>query len=63
VGNLRAGFQQRGKGWRLTEFLRIDNVSDRAYIGSVIVADTNGRYYEPAPGRAALVGVTLQLTH
>ncbi|MBX9903639.1 MAG: TonB-dependent receptor [Burkholderiales bacterium] len=62
VGNLRAGFQQRGRGWRLTEFLRIDNVSDRAYIGSVIVADNNGRYYEPAPGRAAIVGVALELT-
>ena len=63
VGNLRAGFQQRGKGWRLTEFVRIDNVSDRAYIGSVIVADTNGRFYEPAPGRALMAGLTLQLTH
>jgi len=62
VGNLRAGFQQRGRGWRLTEFLRVDNVSDRAYIGSVIVADANGRYYEPAPGRAVMVGVALELT-
>ncbi|MDP1536070.1 MAG: TonB-dependent receptor [Burkholderiales bacterium] len=62
IGNLRAGFQQRGKGWRLTEFVRIDNVTDRAYVGSVIVADGNRRFYEPAPGRAAMVGVTLELT-
>ncbi len=61
IGNLRAGFQQRGKGWRLTEFLRIDNVTDRGYIGSVIVADGNGRFYEPAPGRAGMVGLTLEL--
>jgi len=61
VGNLRAGLQQRGKGWRLSEFLRIDNVTDRNYVGSVIVADSNGRYYEPSPGRAATVGVTLEL--
>lgn len=63
VGNLRAGFMQRGRGWRLSEFVRVDNVTDRAYIGSVIVADTNGRFYEPAPGRALMAGVTLALTY
>lgn len=61
VGSLRAGLQQRGRGWKLSEFLRIDNVADRRYTGSVIVADSNGRYYEPAPGRALMAGVTLEL--
>ncbi len=63
VGNLRAGFAQRGKGWRLTEFVRVDNVTDRAYIGSVIVADNNGRFYEPAPGRALMAGVTVEVIY
>ncbi len=36
---------------------RIDNVGDRRYAGSVIVNDLNGRYYEPAPGRNALLSV------
>ncbi len=63
IGNLRAGFMQRGKGWRLSEFVRVDNVTDRAYIGSVIVADGNGRYYEPAPGRALMAGVTLEMIY
>jgi iron complex outermembrane receptor protein len=62
VGNLRSGFQQRGKGWRLTEFVRVDNVGDRRYIGSVIVADANGRFYEPSPGRTVTIGVTLEVT-
>jgi iron complex outermembrane receptor protein len=35
--------------WRFTEFARIDNLFDRQYIGSVVVGDGNGRYYEPAP--------------
>ncbi len=61
IGNLRAGFEQRGKTWRLTEFVRVDNVTDRQYLGSVIVADTNGRFYEPAPGRNYLLGITAQL--
>lgn len=61
IGSLRAGLQQRGKGWRVSEFLRIDNVTDRNYVGSVIVADGNSRFYEPSPGRAATLGVTLEL--
>ena len=58
VGSVRVGFEQRGRQWRLTEFLRVDNVADRHYVGSVIVADSNGRFYEPAPGRNWLVGVS-----
>ena len=62
IGNLRAGFEQRGKTWRLTEFVRVDNVTDRQYIGSVIVADSNGRFYEPSPGRNYLLGISARLS-
>ncbi len=62
IANLRAGFEQRGKKWRLTEFARIDNVTDRQYIGSVIVADSNRRFYEPSPGRNYLLGLNAQLS-
>ena len=61
VANVRAGFEQRGKSWRLSEFIRVDNVADRNYVGSVIVADGNGRYYEPAPGRNFVLGVNAAL--
>ena len=40
-----------------TAFLRIDNVFDRRAIGSVIVNDGNGRYFEPAPGRGVMLGL------
>ncbi len=60
VWNLRAGLQQLGKGWKLTEFVRIDNVGNKNYIGSVIVADANNRFYEPAPGRNYLIGVNAE---
>ena len=60
VWNLRAGLQQRGKGWKLTEFVRIDNAGDKGYIGSVIVAEANNRYYEPAPGRNAMIGINAE---
>jgi iron complex outermembrane receptor protein len=57
VTSARAGFMQRGKSWRISEFLRIDNLSDRRYAGSVIVADGNRRFYEPAPARNYLLGI------
>ncbi|WP_193945884.1 TonB-dependent receptor PqqU, partial [Klebsiella pneumoniae] len=37
-------------------FGRIDNLFDREYVGSVIVNESNGRYYEPAPGRNYGIG-------
>jgi iron complex outermembrane receptor protein len=54
--NLVAGLAQRGAGWALSEFLRIDNLGNRNYAGSVVVNDANGRYYEPAPRRSLLLG-------
>lgn len=41
---------------------RIDNLTNRQYSGSVIVADANGRFYEPAPGRNGLASVRYQHT-
>lgn len=41
-------------------FLRIDNLFDRRYIGSVIINDGNGRYFEPAPGRSVMLGVRVR---
>ena len=61
VLNLVFGFQQQGAKWRLSEFLRVDNVTDKNYIGSVVVNDANGRYYEPAPQRNYLLGVQASL--
>lgn len=51
---LRAG----GLQWR--GFARINNLLDRDIIGSVIVNDANGRFYEPAPGRHWQLGVSAQ---
>ena len=45
--------------WRLSAFVRGDNLADRRYAGSVIVNESNGRYFEPAPGRTWLGGATV----
>jgi iron complex outermembrane recepter protein len=53
IANWRAGFEQESKHWRFSEFARLDNLANRAYVGSVIVNEANSRFFEPAPGRTA----------
>jgi iron complex outermembrane receptor protein len=58
IGALRASHKIAiGRG-QLDLLVRIDNLSDRRYAGSVIVGDANGRFFEPAPGRQWLLGAT-----
>ena len=52
LGNLSLGLEQQHSAWQFSEYLRVDNVADRRYVGSVIVNESNSRYFEPEPGRA-----------
>ena len=56
VFNWRAKFEQKVEHWTFHQTLRLDNLLDRQYVGSVIVADGNSRYYEAAPGRSWYAG-------
>ena len=58
IANVLAGFEQSVGNWRLREFVRVNNLFGRQYIGAVIVGDANGRYFAPAPTRNVLVGVS-----
>jgi iron complex outermembrane receptor protein len=58
LANLRISFEQQAGAWRISEFLRIDNITDRRHAGSVIVNESNGRFFEPGPGRNYLVGIS-----
>ena len=57
--NAVARFEQRDGPWTWSEYLRIDNLTNRTYAGSVIVNDSNSRYFEPGLRRAPYVGVQL----
>lgn len=57
VYSVRASLQQQSGQWRFTEYLRVDNLFDKEYVGSVRVNDSNSRFFEPAPGRNYIVGV------
>jgi len=48
--NLRAGFEQQAHRWRTSEYLRLENLFNKAYVDSVITNDANGRFFEPDPG-------------
>jgi iron complex outermembrane receptor protein len=54
--SLRASLVQKRNRWSFREFLRVDNLADRNYVGSVIVNEGNQRFFEPAPGRTWLLG-------
>jgi iron complex outermembrane receptor protein len=51
--------QQAGQ-WRLKQYVRLNNLLDRRYVGSVIVGDSSKRFYEAAPGRNCLLGASVQ---
>ena len=46
-------------GLRLEWLLRVDNVANTAYAGSVIVNDANGRNFEPGAPRSVLLALRL----
>jgi len=59
IMNLRAIAWQSVGHWTISEFARIDNVFDRAYVGSLIVNQASSQFYESAPGRNWLTGVKI----
>ncbi|HEY1725565.1 MAG TPA: TonB-dependent receptor [Steroidobacteraceae bacterium] len=59
--DLRAGLSQQRSVWDLSESLRLDNLLNRRYVGSVIVNETNSRFFEPEPGRTVYLMVTATL--
>jgi len=55
---LNAGYRALIQNWELNTFARVDNLFDRRYAGSVIVNESNARYYESAPGRNWSAGIS-----
>ncbi len=60
VFNWRARMEQQLERFTVYEMVRLDNLLDRQYVGSVIVGDGNGRYYEAAPGRSWYAGAGVE---
>ena len=60
VFNWRTRFEQKLGPWKTHQTLRLDNLADEQYVGSVIVGDGNGRFYEAAPGRSWYAGAGVE---
>ena len=56
--SLSAQHSQQLSKLTLDYWLALDNIADKAYVGSVIVNQSNGRAIEPAPGRQLSAGIT-----
>ncbi len=53
------GYAVELRDFRVSGFVRLNNLLNRRYVGSVIVDDGNSRYFEPGPGFNILGGVTV----
>ena len=62
IASARVGLEQQVARVTLREFVRLNNLTDRTYAGSVIVGDINGRSFESAPGRNWSAGIALVAT-
>ena len=50
----------RSGGFTFEPFVRVNNINNKAYIGSLIVNGSGGRYYEPAPKHNWLAGLGME---
>ncbi|MFM2435637.1 MAG: hypothetical protein RL063_1618 [Pseudomonadota bacterium] len=58
VFNIRGGFEQKISNWMLSEYLRVENIMDKSYIGAVRINDNSNRNYEAAAGRNWMMGLS-----
>ncbi len=59
ITSLNTGYKWLVENWTLDVSGSVNNLFNKKYIGSVIVDESNGRYYEPAPGRNYGVGLNV----
>ncbi|MCL5049873.1 MAG: TonB-dependent receptor [Firmicutes bacterium] len=48
---------QNVQAWQFSQWIRVDNLLDKQYVGSVVVNQGSGRAFEPAPGRQLSAGL------
>ena len=57
IYNLRAAFEQNIQKWKVSEFFRVENLTDKDYIGSTRVNDGKLYFYEPGATINYLAGI------
>jgi iron complex outermembrane receptor protein len=59
VAAANIGYKWIVKDWAFNTFARVDNLFDKDYSGSVIVNESNKRFFEPAEGRNWSAGLSV----
>ena len=59
VAGANVGYHWKMQDWAVNTFARVDNLFDKDYSGSVIVNESNSRFYEPAEGRNWSAGLSV----
>ena len=59
VTSANVGYVWKNNDWKLRGYARVDNLFDKNYVGSVIVNDSNSRFFEPADGRNWSAGLSV----
>ncbi|QXR08140.1 TonB-dependent receptor [Acinetobacter lwoffii] len=59
VAGANVGYKWNMKDWSVKTFARVDNLFDKDYSGSVIVNESNSRFFEPAEGRNWSAGLSV----
>ncbi|NNP77585.1 TonB-dependent receptor [Acinetobacter sp. Ac_3412] len=57
IASIYTGYAWKYADWGINGFARVDNLFDKNYAGSVIVNDSNSRFFEPADGRNWSAGI------
>ncbi|WP_441365974.1 TonB-dependent receptor domain-containing protein [Acinetobacter lwoffii] len=59
VAGANVGYHWKMQDWAVNAFARVDNLFDKDYSGSVIVNESNSRFFEPAEGRNWSAGLSV----
>ena len=59
VAGANVGYHWKMQDWAVNTFARVDNLFDKDYSGSVIVNESNNRFFEPAEGRNWSAGLSV----
>lgn len=59
VAGANVGYHWKMQDWAVNTFARVDNLFDKDYSGSVIVNESNSRFFEPAEGRNWSAGLSI----
>tara|TARA_B100001250_G_scaffold198790_1_gene170556 strand:+ start:12588 stop:14633 length:2046 start_codon:yes stop_codon:yes gene_type:complete len=59
LSNMRMGFEYKISNFTISSFFGVNNLFDQEYNSNIRINAFGARYYEPAPGRATYLGVSI----